>query len=160
MPWRVVGVVLAVLAVGAVVAVVLVLTSNSGHHKTANNSAASGTVHRHRTAAAFKTSQVTVAVLNGTATSNLAHDIGQRLAGAGYQEGNIATATDQTHATTIVAYLPGFRRDALAVAGTLKLKASAVQPVDTPAKTVACPPPSACRANVVVTVGSDLATTQ
>jgi hypothetical protein len=156
----VLGVLLPVLVVGAVVAGVLALTSNSGHPNTTTDNAASGTARRHRTAAAFKTSQVTVAVLNGTSTTNLAHDIGQRLAGAGYQEGNIATATDQTHATTIVAYLPGFRRDALAVAGTLKLNPSAVQPVDDPTKTVACPPPSTCQTDVVVTVGSDLATTQ
>src|SRR5207248_9429792 len=104
------------------------------------STAASSTARRHRTTGAFNTSQVTVAVLNGTATSNLAHDIGQRLAGAGYREGTIATATDQTHPTTIVAYLPGFKRDALAVAGTLKLKPAAVQPVDQPSQVVACPP--------------------
>lgn len=148
---------LAALAVGAAVAVVLVLTSSGSHTSSSTNTAASSTAHRHRTVAAFNTSQVTVAVLNGTATPNLAHDIGQQLGGAGYQEGTVATATDQTHPTSIVAYLPGFKRDALAVAGTLKLKPAAVQPVDQASQVVACPPPSTCKANVIVTVGSDLA---
>jgi hypothetical protein len=103
---------------------------------------------------------VTVAVLNGTSTANLAHNVGQKLVGAGYQEGTIATAQDQTHSSTIAAYLPGFKRDALAVAGTLKLKPAAVQAVDSSTQAVACPPPSTCKANVVVTVGSDLANTQ
>lgn len=147
------------LAVGVVIAVVLILSSGGSQSRATANSAAR-IAGRHGTAGPFKTSQVTAAVLNGTATSNLAHDIAQRLAGAGYKEGTIATATDQTHTTTIVAYLPGFRRDALAVAGTLKLKPNAVQPVDTSTQAVACPPPSPCKANVVVTVGSDLATSQ
>jgi hypothetical protein len=56
--------------------------------------------------------------------------------------------------------MPGHRRDALAVASTLKLGAASVQPVDQNTQAVACPPPSACTATVVVTVGSDLANTQ
>jgi hypothetical protein len=99
-------------------------------------------------------------VLNGTATPNLAHDVAQRLVGAGYKHGTIATATDQTHQSTIVAYLSGFKRDAQAVAGTLKLKPAAVQAVDSSTQAVACPPPTRCQADVVVTVGSDLVNPQ
>jgi hypothetical protein len=155
--------VLAVLAgllgVAVVVVVLLLLTGGSSSTSSTNSSRASNAPRRHRPATTFNTSQVTVAVLNGTATSNLAHDVAQQLTGAGYEPGTIATATDQTHPTTIVAYLPGFKRDALAVAGTLKLKPTAVQPVDASTQAVACPPPSTCKANVVVTVGSDLVAT-
>ena len=59
-----------------------------------------------------------------------------------------------------MAYLPGFRRDAVSVATTLKVGAGSVQPIQSAAQAVACPPPAACPANVVVTVGSDLAATQ
>jgi LytR cell envelope-related transcriptional attenuator len=79
------------------------------------------------------------------------------LSTAGYKRGTVTNATDQTRTTTTVAYLPGFRRDAVAVATSLKLPASSVAPVDQPTESVACPPPAACAANVVVTVGSNLA---
>jgi hypothetical protein len=102
---------------------------------------------------------VTVAVLNGTATTGLAHRVALKLSSTGYREGTIATATDQTRTSTVVAYLPGFKRDAQAVAVSLKLRPSAVQPVDSASQAVACPPPNACNANVIVTVGSDLAST-
>src|SRR5581483_8483908 len=107
---------------------------------------------------AIAPASVTVAVLNGTATSGLAHRVALKLSGNGYKEGTVATATDQTKTATIVSYLPGFRRDALAVASSLKLRQSAVAPVDSPTQSVACPPPNPCPANVVVTVGADLAT--
>ena len=158
---RLLAAAVALVGVAAVVVVLLLVTNNSNNNSSGTTaSQASNAPRRHRQATTFNTSQVTVAVLNGTATANLAHDIGQKLVGAGYQEGTIATATDQTHSTTIVSYLPNFKRDALAVAGTLKLKPTAVQPVDASTQAVACPPPSACKANVVVTVGSDLVTTQ
>jgi hypothetical protein len=69
----------------------------------------------------------------------------------------VATATDQTHTTTQVAYLPGFRNVALKVAASLKLSPGSVQPIDPATQAVACPPPAPCTANVVVTVGTDLA---
>jgi hypothetical protein len=50
------------------------------------------------------------------------------------------------------------RRDALAVAASLKLPASSVQLIDASTKAVACPPGQACKSAVVVTVGRDLAT--
>ena len=61
--------------------------------------------------------------------------------------------------TTIVAYLPGFKRDAEAVAATLKLGPSVVQPVDQNTQSVACAGANPCTANVVVTVGANLQNT-
>lgn len=113
---------------------------------------------------AFSPSQVTVAVLNGTSTNQLAHHIADRLAGLGYQKGVIATASNQTLASTVVAYLPGSssnRSDAVHVARALHLPRTAVVPINKApgAEAVACPPPQACTVNVVVTVGADLAGT-
>jgi hypothetical protein len=68
----------------------------------------------------------------------------------------VSTATDQTRTATAIAYLPGYRSDALRVAAALKLSKALVQSIDQSARAVACPPPAACTANVVVTVGSDL----
>jgi hypothetical protein len=102
---------------------------------------------------------VTVAVLNGTAVNQLAHRIADRLAAHGYKDGTIATAANQTQTSTVVAYLRGTkdRQAAVHVARTLGLRSSAVRPVDQSTLQVACPAPSTCTANVVVTVGSDLA---
>ena len=68
----------------------------------------------------------------------------------------------QTQTSTVVAYLAGHRADARAVAAVLDLKASAVKAVNQQAMGVACPgatatATSSCSADVVVTVGSDLA---
>jgi hypothetical protein len=154
---------LGLLGVVAVAAVLLIVTSTGGGGRTASTAASTTNApkSRHRTTrpAAFSPSTVTVAVLNGTATANLAHQIGLRLGSAGYKQGKIATASDQTQTATVVGYLPGHRRDALAVAASLKLGPASVQPVDQSNQAVACPPPAACAANVVVTVGSDLAST-
>ena len=109
-------------------------------------------------APAFRPSTVTVAVLNGTSTNQLAHRVSARLAVAGYKQGAIATAANQTETTTVVAYLPGKtdRTDALHVAAALGLRSSSVRPVDQPTLQVACPGSTSC-ANVVVTAGADLA---
>jgi hypothetical protein len=103
-------------------------------------------------------SAVTVAVLNGTSTPNLAHDISTKLQAAGYKPGQVATATDQTQSTTIVGYLPDGKTDALAVAKSLKLGPASVQAVDSNNRAVACSgSTTSCPAQVVVTVGTDLA---
>jgi hypothetical protein len=99
-----------------------------------------------------------VAVLNGTSTNNLAHTVGSRLVADGYKQGTLATASDQTLTRTVVAYLPGHRDDAVHVATSLKLGPSSVVPVDSSTQAIACPAPNPCRAQVIVTVGSDLAT--
>jgi hypothetical protein len=110
-------------------------------------------------ATTFKPSSVTVAVLNGTTTNQLAHRIADKLAAYGYKEGTIATAANQTATKTVVGYRKGAtnRTDAVHVAQALGLRSSAVQAVDQGTLQVACPASSACTANVVVTVGADLA---
>jgi hypothetical protein len=101
---------------------------------------------------------VTVAVLNGTSTPNLAHAISTKLDAAGYKQGQVATATDQTQSSTIVGYLPNGKTDALAVAKVLKLGPASVQAVDSNNRAVACNgSTTSCPAQVVVTVGTDLA---
>jgi hypothetical protein len=150
------------LGVVAVVAGLLVVTSSGGSGHTASTAASTSNAPKpkHRTRPVpFQPAAVTVAVLNGTATANLAHQIALRLGSAGFKQGTIATASDQTQTATVVGYLPGHRKDALAVATSLKLGSASVQPVDQSNQAVACPPPAACAANVIVTVGSDLAST-
>jgi hypothetical protein len=97
-------------------------------------------------------------VLNGTTTTNLAHDVMAKLAGDGYGQASApATASDQSHATTVVGYLPGYRQEALVVARSLGLASSVVAAVGAADRTVACGAASgACPAEVVVTVGADL----
>jgi len=116
----------------------------TGHHKTAR-------------AGVLTPAAVTVVVLNGTSTPNLAHSISQRLSGAGYRAGKTGNATDQTLTATQVGYLAGHRRAALLVARSLKLGSASVQPVDPSNQAVACPQSSPCTAQVVVAIGSDLA---
>lgn len=141
--------------IGAAAAAVIV-TSGTGSGSPSAKSPASNAPGP---AATFDPSHVTVAVLNGTATNQLAHHVAARLAGMGYQKGVIATASNQTLPSTIVAYLPGStnRVDAAHVAKALNLKRTAVQPINNAAEAVACPPPNTCTANVVVTVGANLA---
>jgi hypothetical protein len=130
-------------------------STNSGTSATSTGvSRPSG--RRHAPATPLKPSAITVAVLNGTSTTNLAHDVSLKLGGFGYKPGNIATATDQTQTATVVGYLPGQRRAALVVARSLNLGPASVAPVDQSNQSVACPQ-SSCSAQVVVTVGSDLA---
>lgn len=155
---RVLAGLLVVAVLGGVVAVLLIATSGNGNSPPSGASSTSNAASsRAARAPAFKPSSVTVAVLNGTATTGLAHRTSVRLAAAGYKDGSVATATDQTRTATVVAYLPGHRSDAMRVAGTLRLRPASVQPIDPGTRAVACPPPSACTASVVVTVGSDLA---
>jgi hypothetical protein len=154
-----------VLVAGAIVAGVLILTNNNGSKKQAStNSSAQNTAaaqrRRAKTTAPVKPASVDVAVLNGTATLGLAGRVSAKLTGDGYKQGTVATASDQTRTSTEVAYLPGQRREALAVAKSLNLGPASVQAVDASTQAVACPPPAACTANVVVTVGTDLAGTQ
>jgi hypothetical protein len=154
-----------VIAVAAIVVVLLVLTSggtSSKHSNTGSQISNAGSAKHHRGghsagAAALKPSAVMVDVLNGTSTPNLAHDITQRLANAGYKTGTPATATDQTQTSTTVGYLRGHRPAALLVAKSLDLGKGSVQPVAQANEAVACPQTSSCTAQVIVTVGADLA---
>jgi hypothetical protein len=163
------GALVAALALGVVVVGVIILTSGgSGKNSpsgasasSANSTNASATSHHTTTspAAVVKPSTVTVSVLNGTATQGLAADVSRRLITAGYRKGAVTNAPDETHTSTVVAYLsPGDRRDALAVATALKLPQSAVQPVDSATQKIACSSsPLGCASPVFVTVGTNLA---
>lgn len=152
-----------VIAIAAIVVALLVLTSQSSNTSSSSSaSQAAGThngKHRGRAAGAIKPADVTVAVLNGTSTPNLAHDTGQRLIAAGYKVPTTGNASDQTQSATVVGYLPGHRAAALLVARALKLGSASVQPVAQANEAVACPQASTCTTKVVVNVGADLAST-
>ncbi len=143
-PGRLLLIALGVLGLAALVALLLVLTTSGGSTHSAASSPASNALQSHRPAGSVtvNASSVTVAVLNGTASNGLAHRVAQKLTGAGYKEGTVETAPDQTHTSTLVAYMPGFKRDAQAVAASLKLPAATVQPVDPSSQAVACPRPA------------------
>jgi hypothetical protein len=155
---------LAAAAVAAVVGGLLLLTSGGSKQaassSTTRASNAPAAQHHRPKAAAFKPSSVTVAVLNGTATNGLAHRVALKLGSAGYKQGQVTTAADQTHTATVVAYVPAHRRDALPVATALKLGPASVQPIDQGTQAVACSGQSPCTTTVVVTVGSDLSSFQ
>jgi hypothetical protein len=75
----------------------------------------------------------------------------------------VTTAADQTHTTTTVAYQPGQKAAAEAVAKALGLAGSTVAPADATTRTVTCQGLSAtsCSAQgVIVTAGTDLANVQ
>ena len=148
------------LVVGVVVALVAVTSGGGG----GGSQAAGKTSTRNRQAARHSTRSIAVnprsikiAVLNGTATAGLAHRIAAKLGGGGYSVAATTNAADQTLTTTVVAYTPGQRDAAMAVARSLGLSSAAVQPIDQSTKAIACPPPSACTTTVVVTAGTDLA---
>ena len=154
---------IALLAAAVVIAVVVLSTGGSSKPKQASSSTsarnASAPRHRVKTTTPVKPASVTVAVLNGTATSGLAGRVSQKLTTDGYKPGTVATAADQTRTSTAIAYMPGHAREALAVARSLNRPSANVQAVDQSTQAVACPPPAACTAQVIVTVGTDLATT-
>ena len=154
-----------------VAAVVIVLLSVTGGATPKPTTSAGTTQHkaggRHRAQPApFNPAAVTVAVLNGTSTDLLAAAIANELAGRGYTKGTVANAFPQTQTTTVVGYLPGDKTDAQHVAKALNLSPTAVQAAaqSSVQSCAAGPTPSgattqstSCQANVIVTVGSDLA---
>ena len=170
---RVIVGLLVLLAVGVVVGGLLILTSGGSSnkktatHNTATSNASAAPRHKRKgqaKPAAFNPASVTVAVLNGTATNQLAHRVALKLDAAGYKQGPVTTAADQTHTTTIVAYAPGHQRDATKVAAALSRGPASVQPIDASTQAVVsaapCPNGTPCTATVVVTAGSDLANIQ
>jgi hypothetical protein len=148
---------IALIAAAAIVALVIV-TSAGGSSRPSPGSRTTNAPSA-KTPAGFLPSSVMVAVLNGTDVAQLAHRVALKLEGVGYRGGTVATATDQTHTTTIVGYLPGHQPAAMHIASVLKLPTSSVQQADSSAQAVACPPPAACKAYVIVTVGRDLSST-
>ncbi len=166
---RVIVGLLVLVAVGVVVGGLLILTSGGSSNKkaatqstpTSNSPAAPRHKRKAQTKlAAFNPASVTVAVLNGTATNQLAHRVALTLDAAGYKQGPVTTAADQTHTATVVAYMPGHQRDATKVAASLSRGPASVQPIDASTQAVVCPTGTPCTATVVVTVGSDLSNIQ
>jgi hypothetical protein len=160
---RVLTAVAAVAVLAAIVIVLLSVTSGGGSKSPATSSSpgpVSNAPKPHHPAAktvAVIDSSVTVAVLNGTAVYHAAQDIATQLNNAGFKQGMVTNAANQTQTTTTVSYLPNDQHDAQAVAQTLKLGASAVRPINSVTQALACPQTTSCNADVVVTVGSDLA---
>ncbi len=153
------GLLIGALAVAGVVVALVLITKGSSSSSSTSTQAATNTptARRVKTAAKVNPANVTVTVLNGTATAGLADRVATQLTGVGYKQGNPpANASDQTRTATVVAYMPGHKNDALAVARSLKLGPSSVQSVDSSTRAVACPGTATCTAQVVVTVGSDL----
>ena len=158
----VLGGVIAAVSLAAIAVGVIVLTSNGKSSSSASKSSSNAALASHRTttpATVVQPATVTVSVLNGTDMQGLALTVFNQLLADGYRKGTSpANASDQTHTSTIVAYMaPTYRRDALAVANSLKLRPNAVQAVDPTTKATVCPPAQACTSRVVVTVGTDLA---
>jgi LytR cell envelope-related transcriptional attenuator len=151
------------LAVAAVVVVLLLVTSGGSSPSSSSSSSARGTAasakHRRggRSHVALTPSAITVSVLNGTSTPNLAAAVSNRLGSSGYKAGRVTNAVDQGLTSTIVGYLSGHRAAALLVAKSLGLGQASVQAVDPSNESVACPSSSSCSAQVVVAVGGDLA---
>lgn len=150
---------MALVAVAVAVVLFAVTSVGSPNHSPPAPTTNTPTLTHSSGVATFKPAGVTVAVLNGTSTNQLAHRIADKLAVYGYKRGTVATAANQTLTRTEVAYRAGARNrtDALHVAQALGLHRSAVRQVDPSTLQVACPASTACTADVVVTVGADLA---
>jgi hypothetical protein len=92
-------------------------------------------------------STVTVSVLNATQITGLASRFGQKVSVAGFRLGNVATASQQQRAESVVLYQPGNSRQARAVARRLGI--SQIEPADTQSAALAG------AATVIVVVGAD-----
>jgi LytR cell envelope-related transcriptional attenuator len=92
-------------------------------------------------------STVTVSVLNATQVTGLASRFGQKVSAAGFRLGNVATASQQQRAESVVLYRPGNSRQARAVARRLGM--SQIEPADAQSGTLAG------AATVIVVVGAD-----
>jgi hypothetical protein len=168
--------VLAAILIAAVVAVVLVFVTGGSDSKSSSSSSAAASspssassttaakqgknAKQHKGATVTVTpSSVTVAVLNGTATNNLAHDVLTKLTNAGYKGNFTQNASEAGVTSTIVGYTAASaRNDALAVAKSLGLTASAVQQVSQGDRAKVCGT-TVCTTQVIVTAGSNLSPT-
>ncbi len=165
--------VLAAILVAAVVAVVLVFVTGSSNNSSSSSSSSGSAASASNTTAAKQgktakqhkattttvtPSAVTVAVLNGTSTNNLAADVLGKLTTVGYKQGTKQNATETGVTSTIVGYTaPSYRADALAVAKSLNLGSASVQGVSQGDRAKVCGSTTACTTQVIVTAGSDLA---
>jgi hypothetical protein len=100
------------------------------------------------------TSQVHVEVANGTQVIGLGGKIRSLLSTDGYNTDKPALdAPTKDHATTTIYFQPGFQSDALQLATTLSIPATAVQPMATPAPV----PQSLDGVDLLVIAGTDIA---
>jgi hypothetical protein len=165
---RIIPVLVAVLLV-AVIAVAAVLVLGHHHSKGSGRTAAVTHTHssttssqtksakKHKHAVTVDPRSVTVAVLNGTTTANLAADVSQKLGKLGFQQGKTTNFNSTSLTTTTIGFLPGHRPQALAVAKALKVKYSNVLQVNASTRQLVCPTTGTCADNVFVVLGSDLA---
>ncbi len=167
LPLLIGGVAVVVIIVG------LIVITNTGGSTTGNVNHSSGNQTgadvsgKHHAPAPFKPSKFRVAVLNGTAVSGLAGDVGAKLAGDGYKKGNTTNASSQTETNTLVYYRTGASAKvnkvaAQHIATVLKLKPSRVLPatrlsIQSCSISAAGAPLKSCNADVIVSVGSDRA---
>lgn len=124
---------------------------NSTAVQTASSTSQSTTTHKaSQSAVATSPGATSVVVLNGTATTGLAHHLASDLKQSGYTQALASTAVPPgTHQSTVVEYSSGHRADAQGVARTLNV--TQVQPMDS---TIAG---LAGTATVVVLAGADQA---
>jgi hypothetical protein len=162
-PVLIAGLLIAVIAVAAV----LVL----GHHHSKGTGRAAAVTHTHSSTSTSTTKSgkkqhkavtidprtVTVAVMNGTTTANLAADVSQKLAGAGFKQGKTTNFNTQSLTTTTIGYATGHRPQALAVAKALKVKYSNVKQVTATTQALVCAAGTTCPDQVFVVLGADLA---
>ncbi len=163
--------VLAALLLVAVIAVAAVLVLGHHHSKGTGRSANVTHTHsstttstsrsgkKHKRAVTVDPRSVTVAVLNGTTTANLAANVSQKLGKLGFQEGKTANFSSSALTTTTIGFVPGHRSQALAVAKALKVKYSNVLQVNPTTKQLVCPATGTCADDVFVVLGTDLAST-
>ena len=95
--------------------------------------------------------QVKVLVANGVGVSGAASKVAGRLQPIGYILAKPGDTTNK-QVTSAVEFAPGYQAEAQALASSLGMAASAVQPIPNP-----IPVPDMQGANVVVVVGNDLA---
>jgi hypothetical protein len=156
------GSIAAALVLVAVIVVVAVLVLH--HHNSPSRVASTGThtsttkhgKGKHGRVVRVDPRNVTVAVLNGTSTTNLAADISSQLNKVGFQPGATANYSNQTQTSTKVTYLPGHRAQGLAVAKALKLNSRDVKQVNASTRELACGSTTNCPDQVIVVVGTDL----
>src|SRR6202012_4139519 len=168
-------VILAGVLVAAAVPVGLIFVPGSSSPSSSSSSSSSASVSGSRTSATQRTkngrqrktgtttvtpSNVTVQVLNGPATNNLAHDVAAKLTTAGYKASGTQNASETGVTSTIVGYTASnARADALAVAKSLDLGPASVQEVSQGDRAKVCGGTTACTTQVVVPAGADLAQT-
>ncbi|HEU0250886.1 MAG TPA: LytR C-terminal domain-containing protein [Solirubrobacteraceae bacterium] len=158
-----------VLGVGVLIVVVLVLifavsalkgggssTPTTAQNTSASQTASSTTTHSTTThkasqsAVATNPAETSVVVLNGTATTGLAHHLAADLQQSGYTRALASAAVPPgTHQSTVIEYSSGHRADAQGVARTLNV--TQVQPMDSTISGLAS------SATVVVLAGADQA---